>query len=58
MTEALYHLDSYLKEFTAKVIKTDSENKAIILDRTAFYPGGGGQVPDKGTIQWESIPFN
>jgi misacylated tRNA(Ala) deacylase len=57
MTEALYHLNSYLKEFTAKVIKADSENHAIILDRTAFYPGGGGQVPDKGTIQWESHTF-
>ncbi len=57
MTEALYHLDSYLKEFTAKVIKTDSENNAILLDRTAFYPGGGGQVPDKGVIHWEGQTY-
>lgn len=51
MTEALYHLDSYLKEFTAKVLKTDVENNAVILDRTAFFPGGGGQVADKGVLR-------
>ena len=50
MTEALYHQDSYLKEFSAKVFLTDEENKALILDRTAFFPGGGGQVPDSGSI--------
>lgn len=57
MTEALYHLDSYLMEFSAKVIKTDKETNAIILDRTAFFPGGGGQVPDSGAIQWQDQTF-
>lgn len=51
MTEALYHLDCYLKEFTAKVLKTDIENNAVILDRTAFFPGGGGQVADQGVLR-------
>jgi len=51
MTEALYHLDSYLKEFTAKVLKTDIENNAVILNRTAFFPGGGGQVADQGFLR-------
>lgn len=51
MTEALYHLDSYLKEFTAKVLKTDIENNAVILNRTAFFPGGGGQVADQGVLR-------
>ncbi|MBP7689245.1 MAG: alanyl-tRNA editing protein [Thermoflexales bacterium] len=47
MTEALYHTDAYLKEFDATVIAVDG-NK-IALDRTAFYPGGGGQPNDVGT---------
>jgi misacylated tRNA(Ala) deacylase len=51
MTDLLYHSDSYLKEFEAKVIKVDDELNAVILDRTAFYPGGGGQVPDNGVVQ-------
>ena len=40
MTEALYHTDAYLKEFDATVIAVDG-NK-IALERTAFYPDGGG----------------
>jgi len=48
MTEALYHTDAYLKEFDATVIAVDG-NK-IALERTAFYPGGGGQPNDVGTI--------
>ena len=50
MTELLYHADSYLKEFSAEVIKVLPEQNAILLDRTAFFPGGGGQVFDKGQI--------
>ena len=50
MTELLYHSDSYLKEFEAVVVKNDRELNAVILDRTAFYPGGGGQVPDAGFL--------
>jgi len=51
MTELLYQTDSYIKEFTARITKVDLENNAIILDRTAFYPGGGGQPADSGTIK-------
>jgi misacylated tRNA(Ala) deacylase len=58
MTELLYHSDSYLKEFEAKVIKVEAELNAVILDRTAFYPGGGGQVPDRGTLQSGNETFN
>lgn len=50
MTELLYASDSYLKTFTATVTRVDTENKAVILDRTAFYPGGGGQQPDAGIL--------
>ncbi len=40
--------DSYLKEFEAAVVKL--EGRELTLDATAFYPGGGGQPPDKGTL--------
>jgi len=58
MTDLLYHSDSYLKEFEAIVIKNDRESNAVILDRTAFYPGGGGQVPDTGSIRSGEITYN
>ena len=48
MTEVLYHTDAYLKKFDAVVTAIDG-NK-VVLDRTAFYPGGGGQPNDVGTL--------
>lgn len=50
MTEKLYHRDSYLKEFSARVISQYPDLHAIVLDRTAFYPGGGGQPADQGWL--------
>jgi len=50
MTEHLYQTDSYLREFTAKVTAMDAEKNAVVLDRSAFYPGGGGQPSDNGTL--------
>jgi misacylated tRNA(Ala) deacylase len=50
MTELLYQTDSYLKEFDASVTGVDSESRAVVLDRTAFYPGGGGQPNDTGQL--------
>ncbi|TFG24860.1 MAG: alanyl-tRNA editing protein [Promethearchaeota archaeon] len=50
MTEALYMNDSYLKEWNAKVLKV-KDGKYVILDRTAFYPKGGGQPWDEGVIR-------
>lgn len=52
MTILLYQTDSYLKEFEATVSLVDRENNAMILDRTAFYPGGGGQVFDQGYLEF------
>jgi misacylated tRNA(Ala) deacylase len=49
MTELLFQTDAYLKEFTAVV--TGVEDGAVALDRTAFYPGGGGQPQDVGRMQ-------
>jgi|TARA_B100000315_G_scaffold73759_1_gene67364 misacylated tRNA(Ala) deacylase len=48
MTELLFHTESYLKEFEATV--TDVGNGGVVLDRTAFYTGGGGQPTDTGTL--------
>ncbi|MEM0119836.1 MAG: alanyl-tRNA editing protein [Thermoprotei archaeon] len=48
MTEKLYLVDSYLREFTAEVVSVDMGR--IVLSRTAFYPGGGGQPPDRGFL--------
>lgn len=50
MTEYLYHTDSYLREFDAGVLFSDTVNRFVVLDRTAFYPGGGGQLCDLGTL--------
>lgn len=50
MTDFLYMTDSYLREFTARVERADGNS--VILDRTAFYPGGGGQPCDLGKFRW------
>jgi misacylated tRNA(Ala) deacylase len=50
MTDLLYLTDSYLANFDATVTPVDAENHGVILDRTAFYPGGGGQPADRGTL--------
>jgi misacylated tRNA(Ala) deacylase len=50
MTELLYQTDSYLQTFEATVVDVDEANHGVILDRTAFYPGGGGQPADRGTL--------
>ena len=50
MTELLYQTDSYLQEFEANVLSVLSDERAIVLDRTAFYPGGGGQPCDFGSL--------
>lgn len=51
-TERLYYRDSYLKEFTARVIRStrSGEDTEVVMDRTAFYPEGGGQPADFGRL--------
>ena len=49
MTNALFLIDSYLKESPATVVSV-KDGKYVILDRTIFYPKGGGQPYDTGKI--------
>ena len=55
MTEKLYQQDSYLQEFEAVV--THLSEDRVALDRTAFYPGGGGQPSDRGRIVRDGDEF-
>ncbi len=48
MTEELFLKDAYLREFEARVVRL--AGREVVLDRTAFYPGGGGQPADKGSL--------
>ena len=48
MTKELFLQDAYLKEFRAGVTKIDG--REVVLEATAFYPGGGGQPADKGSL--------
>jgi misacylated tRNA(Ala) deacylase len=50
MTLTLYQTDAYLKEFSATVSAVDEAARSIVLDQTAFYPGGGGQPCDYGVL--------
>ena len=48
MTGELFLEDAYLKEFEARVVRLSG--REVVLDRTAFFPAGGGQPADKGTL--------
>jgi misacylated tRNA(Ala) deacylase len=54
MTELLFHTDSYLREFEAEVVGVDTGRNAVLLDRTAFYAGGGGQPCDVGELRMKA----
>ncbi len=50
MTERIYSTDAYARETDATVVEVDDERGAVLLDRTVFYPGGGGQPADRGAL--------
>jgi len=52
MTELLYLKDHYLREFDAKIVNV--ETGLVTLDKTLFYPTGGGQPNDTGTMRWDA----
>jgi len=56
VTERLYYPDSFLFEFSAKVaeVRAHDGQAAVVLDRSAFYPAGGGQPCDTGWLRLES----
>ena len=49
MTELLFQTDAYMKQFDALVV--DRVEDGVVLDRTAFFPGGGGQPHDTGELR-------
>ena len=51
MTDKIYSLDAYAAATDAVVVEVDEDDKRILLDRTVFYPGGGGQPFDTGHVR-------
>lgn len=56
-TQRLDLADPTLREWTCTVVWSDpdSPEAGIVLDRSAFYPGGGGQPPDHGVLLWQGV---
>jgi misacylated tRNA(Ala) deacylase len=50
MTTKIYAVDSYARTMSAEVVRTDVDENRVLLDRTVFYPGGGGQPHDVGHL--------
>lgn len=55
MSELIFQTDSYIKEFECTVIEIDESENAVVIDKTAFYPGGGGQPYDIGILEGEQV---
>jgi misacylated tRNA(Ala) deacylase len=53
-THRLELTDQTLREWEATVLACDPE-QGVVLDRSAFYPGGGGQPPDRGVLLWGGV---
>ena len=57
MTDLLYQTDATLREFDARLTAVDPETRAVTLDRSAFYPGGGGQPCDFGVLRADGVDY-
>lgn len=53
-TDRLDLVDPTLREWQCTVLLADPE-RGVVLDRSAFYPGGGGQPPDHGVLLWQGV---
>lgn len=53
-THRLELVDQSIRDWTATVLASDRDD-GIVLDRSAFYPGGGGQPPDRGVLVWGGV---
>lgn len=51
-TQPLFSTDAYLRAFEAEVLEVDEAARRVAINRTAFYPGGGGQPHDLGELTW------
>ncbi len=58
MTELLYQTNSYIKDFTSWITSTNEDEMYVILEKTVFYPGGGGQPCDYGTLTADGKTYN
>ncbi len=54
MSENICYTDAYARETEATVVEIDADANAVLLDRTVFYPGGGGQPADTGQLVGDS----
>ena len=54
MSENLCYANAYARSTEALVVEVDPDANAVLLDRTVFYPGGGGQPPDSGVLRGAS----
>jgi misacylated tRNA(Ala) deacylase len=54
VSDNLCYRDAYAREVDAVVSEVDGEANAVLLDRSVFYPGGGGQPADEGTLEGAS----
>lgn len=57
MTKLLYQTDSYIQAFDATISAHDTENHGVVLDPTAFFPGGGGQPYDQGKLHLDQTTY-
>ena len=57
MSELVFQKDSYVKEFECKITDVDEAENAVILDKTAFYIGGGGQPCDVGILETDTNTY-
>jgi len=58
MTERLYYLDAYSREFEAEIVAVGPDGLSLAFDRSAFFPGGGGQPCDLGVLTIAGETYN